>query len=53
MISYIMDQLPTNEVIEGALRQQLKIYPRHSYSGVYRKCNYSPGSIYYGCRCNG
>ncbi|WPV68099.1 hypothetical protein [Chitinophaga sp. LS1] len=22
-----MDQLPTNEVIESALRQQLKIYP--------------------------
>lgn len=27
MISYIMDQLPTNEIIESALRQQLKIYP--------------------------
>lgn len=27
MINYIMDQLPTNEVIEAALRQQLKIYP--------------------------
>jgi predicted HTH transcriptional regulator len=27
MISYIMDQLPTNEVIEAPLRQQLKIYP--------------------------
>lgn len=27
MINYIMDQLPTNEVIEAALRQRLKVYP--------------------------
>lgn len=27
LVKYIMDQLPTNEVIEKALRQQVKIYP--------------------------
>lgn len=27
LIKYIMDQLPTNEVIEKALRQQVKVYP--------------------------
>ena len=27
LVKYIMDQLPTNEVIEKALRQQVKVYP--------------------------
>ncbi len=27
LIRYIMDQLPTNEVIENALRHQVKVYP--------------------------
>jgi ATP-dependent DNA helicase RecG len=27
LIQYIMDQLPTNEVIENALRHQVKVYP--------------------------
>ena len=27
LITYIMDQLPTNEVIEAALRKQVKVYP--------------------------
>lgn len=27
LISYIMDQLPSNEIIENALRKQVKVYP--------------------------
>lgn len=27
LVSYIMDQLPTNEVIENALRKKIKVYP--------------------------
>lgn len=27
LVSYVMDQLPTNEVIENALRKQVKVYP--------------------------
>jgi len=27
LVKYVMDQLPTNEVIENALRRQVKIYP--------------------------
>jgi predicted HTH transcriptional regulator len=27
LVKYIMDQLPTNEVIENALRKQVKVYP--------------------------
>lgn len=30
LIGYIMDQLPTNEVIENALRKQVKLYPEVS-----------------------
>jgi len=30
LIKYIMDQLPSNEIIEHALRQQVKMYPEKS-----------------------
>jgi len=53
MISYTINHLPTNELIEGAFRQQLKIYLDIAIREFVANAIIHQDLIYYRCRCNG